>query len=128
MYKPVSMDSIILICYHKFSLIKYLLLDFIARLFRNAQSRTCLDFIPPSSSSCTPAILSSCPTDRFLKFSNSLKWDLIPVNPSTNEIIIKSNNNQFCLSAASNAVEVCPCDNGASQLWKLNDDKILSSA
>jgi hypothetical protein len=50
------------------------------------------------------------------------------VNPSTNEVIIKSNNNQFCLSIASNAIEVCPCDDGASQIWTLNDDKILSSA
>ena len=38
--------------------------------------------------------------------------------------MIKSNN-QYCLSAASNAVEVCPCDDGISQRWSLNNDKIL---
>ena len=40
--------------------------------------------------------------------------------------MIGSNNNQLCLSASSDNVEACPCDNEIAQRWILSDDKILS--
>src|SRR5436309_12046771 len=108
MYKLVSYDFILICrtCVIDSPSIYFLIL---AKFIRNGNS--CLDFIAPSPPSCTPVTLNPCPTNRFSKYSDSLKWDLIPVS-STNEIIIKSNNNQLCLSTASNAVEVCPCDYG----------------
>ncbi|RIA86199.1 insulin-like growth factor binding protein [Glomus cerebriforme] len=105
-----------------------------AKFIRNAQTLTCLDLTsPPSSSSCTPVTLNSCPADRFIQFSDTLKWNLIPLDssmPLTNnsDIMIGSNDNQFCLSTASNNVQVCPCDNGIAQKWILSNDRIYSAA
>ncbi|GBB91359.1 hypothetical protein RclHR1_01860013 [Rhizophagus clarus] len=103
-----------------------------ARFIRNAQTLACLDFtLPTSPSSCTPVTLNPCPIDRFSNFSDSLKWNLLPLNissPLNNSIImIESNNNQLCLSTSSNNVEACPCDNDPAQKWILSDDKILSA-
>ncbi|RGB31212.1 hypothetical protein C1646_671070 [Rhizophagus diaphanus] len=105
-----------------------------ARFIRNAQTLSCLDLLPSSSSSCIPVTLNPCPTDRFSNFSVSLKWNFIPLNTSSqltdnSTIMIETNDNQLCLSASStNNVEACPCDNGNAQKWTLADDKILSVA
>ncbi|CAB4475167.1 hypothetical protein RhiirA5_393797 [Rhizophagus irregularis] len=105
-----------------------------ARFIRNAQTLSCLDLLPSSSSSCIPVTLNPCPTDRFSNFSVTLKWNFIPLNTSSqltdnSTIMIETNDNQLCLSATStNNVEACPCDNGNAQKWTLADDKILSVA
>ncbi|CAG8475724.1 4639_t:CDS:10 [Diversispora eburnea] len=103
-----------------------------AKFIRNSQSNTCLQHLSKSStgSSCFSLSSISCPVDRFGEIPDSVKWNLIPVDPSQNstnttEIFIKSFDNQFCVSSSSG---ICSCDNDdVNQKWKYNGENLIST-
>ncbi|CAG8488392.1 4836_t:CDS:2 [Ambispora leptoticha] len=82
--------------------------------------------------------MTSCPVDRFSSVPDSLKWNIIPVNPSipfsttttnSTDVYIESSDNKLCLSAASSNVEVCPCDNGSpGQKWSASGNNWMSGS
>ncbi|RHZ87101.1 hypothetical protein Glove_40g11 [Diversispora epigaea] len=104
----------------------------LTKFIRNSQSNTCLQHLSKNStgSSCFSPSSISCPVERFGEIPDSVKWNLIPVDPSQNstnttEIFIKSFDNQFCLSSSSG---ICSCDNNdINQKWKYNGENLIST-
>ncbi|CAG8756419.1 28200_t:CDS:2, partial [Racocetra persica] len=104
-----------------------------SKLIRNGQS--CLQHPDTASTSCVPLSQTSCPVNRFIDVPKSIKWNIIPIDPSialdstnSTEIFIESSDNKLCLATSSNGVQVCPCDQSITQKWKFSNNNLMSSA
>ncbi|CAG8698959.1 8525_t:CDS:2 [Dentiscutata erythropus] len=107
-----------------------------SKLIRNSNSQSCLQHSDAASTSCVKLSQSTCPVNRFIDFSKSIEWNIIPTNPSValdltnlSDFFIESSDNKVCLAASSNDVQVCPCDQSISQKWNFSSkNNLMSSA
>ncbi|CAG8628640.1 23176_t:CDS:2 [Cetraspora pellucida] len=106
-----------------------------SKLIRNGNSQSCLQHSTTTFTSCVPLSQTTCPVNRFIDVPNSIKWNIIPIDPSvaldltnSSEIFIESSDNKICLATSSNGVQVCPCDQSISQKWKFSNNNLMSSS